>query len=245
LGKRALRTYCEFRTAAAITCRLGQTTTTASIRGSAAYVIASMFPPVIAPAGSRGVGNNRTRCGADQPSGNCGASRPACQATDKRAAATADQCTAENPVLSSTTRTAGECQSHRNHDQGAVHLVLLCGPIFLPGARPISARPELASQKLPHARSGSEADEYRCGLVAHEPRSPWQSGHKVQLATFWSDIRFWDFGDWPARVRHQSKKPTIAARNQTPLLTELGDDSLGVRALNALECALILERPFA
>jgi hypothetical protein len=48
----------------------------------------------------------------------------------------------------------------------------------------------------------------------------------------------------PARLRHQSKKPTIAARNQTPLLTELDDDSLGVGALNALECALILEHPF-
>src|SRR5262245_19191052 len=95
--------------------------------GSAAHIISSMLPPVIAPAGSRSVGNNRTRCGTDQPTGNCGASRPACQATDERAAATADQCTAENPVLSGTTRTAGECQSHRNHDQDAVHLVLLYG----------------------------------------------------------------------------------------------------------------------
>src|SRR5262245_20435375 len=103
----------------------------ASMIGSAAHVVASMFPPIVAPAGSRCVGNTCARRGADQPAGKCGTSRPAGQATDKRAAATADQCTAENSISPGAARTAGECQSHRNHDQGAVHLVLLCGPYSL------------------------------------------------------------------------------------------------------------------
>ena len=128
---------------------------------SATHVIASMFPPIIAPARSRSVGNNRARCSADQPAGNCGASRPAGQATDKRAAAATDQCTAENPILSRAARTPCERQSHCNHDQDAVDLLLLCGPIFPSGARPILARTAFASQKLPHRRSDPEADEYR------------------------------------------------------------------------------------
>jgi hypothetical protein len=61
-----------------------------------------------------------------------------------------------------------------------------------------------------------------------------------QLATFWSD-RIWRLaGAGPAPI----EKSTIAAKNQAPLLTELEGDSLGVGALNTLECALILEHPF-
>src|SRR5262249_8144018 len=53
-----------------------------------------------------------------------------------------------------------------------------------------------------------------------------------------------DFGDWSVRVPSPIEKPTSAVRNQTPLLTELDDDSLRVSASDALECTLILEHPF-
>jgi hypothetical protein len=96
-----------------------------AIKRSAAYIVATVLAPIIAPAGSRSVGDNCARCGANQPTCNGSTSRPAGQTTNKRATAATDQCAACDPIVHPTAaRTPGEQKCQSNYDEGAAHLLL-------------------------------------------------------------------------------------------------------------------------
>ena len=54
------------------------------------HVVATMVPPIITPTRPRSVGDNRTRCGANQTTRERGAGCLASQAADKGAGAATD-----------------------------------------------------------------------------------------------------------------------------------------------------------
>jgi hypothetical protein len=83
-----------------------------------------MFSPIITPAWSCSVSDNRARSGANQPARDRSAGRTASQAADKRATAATDQCTAQNAILPAV-RTPAERQCHDNYDEYVTHLLLL------------------------------------------------------------------------------------------------------------------------
>jgi len=64
------------------------------------------------------------------------------------------------------------------------------------------------------------------------------------LAMFWSDIRLGTLAISRAGSA-TNRKAEDRGYESNVVLTELDDDSLGVGALDALECALILKHPFA
>jgi hypothetical protein len=95
-----------------------------AIKRSAAYVVATVLAPIIAPAGSRSVGDNYARCGANQPTCNRSTSRPTGQTANKRATAATAQCAACDPIVHPTAaRTPGEQKRQSNHAEGMAHVI--------------------------------------------------------------------------------------------------------------------------
>jgi hypothetical protein len=87
--------------------------------------VSTVLAPIIAPAGSRSVGDNCARCGANQPACNRSTSRSAGQTTNKRATAATDQCAASDPIVHPTAaRTPGEQKHQSDYDEGMAHALL-------------------------------------------------------------------------------------------------------------------------
>lgn len=82
----------------------------------------TVVPPIIAPAWSRSVGDYCASSSANQSACNRSAGRAASQTADKRAAASTNQCAAQNAILPAI-RTPRKYQRHHSHDKCVAHLL--------------------------------------------------------------------------------------------------------------------------
>jgi hypothetical protein len=78
--------------------------------------------PIIAASGPRRIGDNRTRCGADQAARDRTPYTIAGETADQRPAPASDQCATSDPVLPRSL-TAGEHQGQRSHHENFPHSI--------------------------------------------------------------------------------------------------------------------------
>jgi hypothetical protein len=84
----------------------------------------TVMPPIIAPARSHSVGDYCAGSGANQSACDRSAGRAASQTADKRAAASTNQCAAQNAILAAI-RAPRKYQRHHSHDECVAHLLFL------------------------------------------------------------------------------------------------------------------------